>query len=547
MTQVKPNPILRLMPSMTDVAFLLPIVMLFTRLEGVRTMLGDGDTGWHIRTGEWMLAHHAIPRADLFSFTRPGQPWFAWEWLWDAAAAWLHQRWGLGAVVLASIFILCLTFALLYRLLNRRCGNGVIAIAITALAAAGSAIHWLARPHLFTWLFIVIFLHLIERVRQGRTHLLLWMPLLTILWTNLHGGFLAGVVILGAYAGGELIRALLATGARHRNQALRAAVPYLLTALGCLAASLINPYFYHLHAHIFEYLGDPYEMKHIGEFQSISFQHPAARYFEIMLALAAGTAISLTRKQNFGNVALIAGWAHLGLISSRNIPIFMLCSAPAVAETVARSLTALAKTPLPRWITAFAGFFGAVQSEIAPFENVGRVHAVCALVIAAIGLGTAAPGAGKLLKPEYDPKSYPAAALAKLDRPDQRIFTHDEWGDYLIYQLSPKGTKVYVDGRSDFYGPKFCEEYIDLLNVKYDWEQTLARYGVDTILLPPDAALASTVKESSHWRVVYDDGSAIVFQLARPDAERNSTSRTSGRDRGLAITESKSTVGETQL
>ena len=134
-----------------------------------------------------------------------------------------------------------------------------------------------------------------------------------------------------------------------------------------------------------------------------------------------------------------------------------------------------------------------------------------------------------------------------LDRPAQRIFTHDEWGDYLVYRLSPTGTKVFIDGRSDFYGEKFCQEYIELMNVRYDWEQKLSRYGVDTILLPPDAPLASTIKESRHWRVVYDDGSAIVFRPAGGAAERGekvSTSNTGGRGRDLPDTESSSVIVE---
>ena len=107
-----------------------------------------------------------------------------------------------------------------------------------------------------------------------------------------------------------------------------------------------------------------------------------------------------------------------------------------------------------------------------------------------------------------------AAAAEPLFEPSEHIFTHDEWGDYLIYKLSPRGFKVFVDGRSDFYGGKFGQEYIDVLEVKYNWQQTLDRYGVDTILLPCDAALTGALKESRRWRVAYDDGMAIVFRPA---------------------------------
>ncbi len=168
MTDTKPNPIFRLMPSLTDVAFLMPLVFLFTRMDGVGSMLGDGDTGWHIRTGQWILANGRVPHQDLFSYTMPDQPWYAWEWLWDIGAGWLHLHTGLAGVVLASMLVICLTCALLYRVVNRRCGNPLVAIGFTVLAAAAGTIHWLARPHLFTMLFTVLFMAVLQRVSEGR-------------------------------------------------------------------------------------------------------------------------------------------------------------------------------------------------------------------------------------------------------------------------------------------------------------------------------------------------------------------------------------------
>ena len=70
--------VLKLLPSFADFAFLMPIVFLFARMDGVKTLLSDCDTGWHIRTGEWILANRAVPSFDIFSFSKPGQPWFAW-------------------------------------------------------------------------------------------------------------------------------------------------------------------------------------------------------------------------------------------------------------------------------------------------------------------------------------------------------------------------------------------------------------------------------------------------------------------------------------
>jgi hypothetical protein len=155
------------------------------------------------------------------------------------------------------------------------------------------------------------------------------------------------------------------------------------------------------------------------------------------------------------------------------------------------------------------------------------------------GLAMRSPAAGLKLKPEYDRNTYPAGALAVLQNPALRIFTDDEWGDYLVYSRSPLGGKVFWDGRSDFYGGDNIEKWLTVLNVRWDWQQTLDEYGIDTILLPPRAPLATTIKGSSRWRVVYDDGIAIVFRPAASadgSGEQTSTRNIGGGARDLTIT-----------
>jgi len=557
MTEIKTNPIVRLLPSLTDVAFLLPLILLFAGLRGVRTLLGDGDTGWHVRIGEWILAHGQVPRQDMFSYTKPGQPFFAWEWLWDVGAAWLHQRWGLAGVVLASLLVIAFTTVLLYRLVYRRCGNPLVAIALTGLASAAASIHWLARPHLLTMLLMMVFLTLLESVREGHARLLWTLPVLMILWTNLHGGFPIGSIIVGACGGGGRLRAAVTRDSAERRASLQAAWPYLATAAGCALASLVNPYGYLLHTHLLEYFKDPFQLKYIQEFRSADFHSPPAMFLEVMLILGLGAAIWYGRRKQFTEVLLIAGFGHLSLVMVRNMPIYTLAAAPIVAVPLVAWLKALAEGPVAGWIRALAGTLVEIGEELNPLERPWRVHVAPTVVMLLFVAGMESPMAGIKFKAEYDPNDYPEKALAapnpawinragqgpvasnpvafragagwpvevagatetlsnpnKLFQPNQRIFTHDEWGDYLIYKLSPRGFKVFVDGRSDFYGGKFGQEYIDVLEVKYDWQQTLDRYGVDTILLPCNAALTGALKESRRWRVAYDDGMAIVFRPA---------------------------------
>src|SRR5215472_9949437 len=280
----------KLLPSLTDFAFLMPIVFLFARMDGMLTLLGDCDTGWHIRTGQWILANHAVPVRDIFSFSKPGQAWFAWEWLSEIIFAKLYSHGGLATLALFAILLLAITFTILFRLVRRK-SNAVVAIVVTILAASASSIHWLARPHLFTLLFLVLFHGALESVRAGKAQfaglpILAILPFATILWTNLHGGFFVGIVLVGSYGVGEGLRMLFAGESLGTRLALWQPGKYLASALACLAASLINPYTYHLHVHVVQFLRDPYQPTIVIEFLSLRFHHPVAIFFEAMLLLS---------------------------------------------------------------------------------------------------------------------------------------------------------------------------------------------------------------------------------------------------------------------
>ena len=504
-------------PSLTDVAFLLPLVFIFVKLQGAQTLLGDGDTGWHIRTGEWILANKAVPRHDLFSYTRPEQPWFAWEWLWDAVFAGLHAAQGLPAVVSASLLVICLTCALLYRETRRQSGDAIVSIVVTILAASAMSIHWLARPHLFTLLFGVVLFGLAERTRaDGNWLRLAWSLPLMAVWANVHGGFIAGLLTIACYLAGELLSAATAVAPEERRLARADARRWGLAFVGCAAATLATPYGWTLHQHIFGYLNEPYHFLYISEFRSLSFQSPAAIYFEILLALGFGAALFSLYERRYAHALLLLGWAHLALISARNIPIFAVFAAPLAANAVVAALRSLRTARLAGWIPSSATALSNFSADISRTDAAPRIHLASGAAFLLICLLMAAPNAPGAFKAQYDDKTYPEIAIRTLDELGaDRTFTTDEWGDYLIYRRHPQ-LQVFIDGRSDFYGAEFGERYLSTMSVHPGWQNALDEYGVDTVLLPVKASLSGALKENPRWPVVYDDGVAVIFRRRGP-------------------------------
>jgi len=366
-------------------------------------------------------------------------------------------------------------------------------------------------------LFVVVTLHLTMRAHEGRTRLLAWLVPLTVLWTNLHGGFFVVFLILGCYIASDLLNAVLDKDAEARAGFLRTAKAWAPYFAACLLATFLNPYGWELHHHVISYLTDPYSLQHISEFQAVNFHAPVVVYFEPLMALAIAVAFFDIRNRRFAEVFLSMGWLHLALIAQRNVPLFAICAAPAVARGVMAVIAAAERVPLASWVGRAAVWFRHASASFEETDRIGRVYlasAVPLMGVAAILLLTP-PRAGVLdnkFMSTYDPAAYPEKALSLLRGPETRhIFAEDEWGDYLIYHLYP-AKKVFVDGRSDFYGDDFGEKYLNILNARYDWQQGMDKYGIDTIVIAPKFALATLLKISPDWRLVYDDKVALVFR-----------------------------------
>jgi hypothetical protein len=171
-------------------------------------------------------------------------------------------------------------------------------------------------------------------------------------------------------------------------------------------------------------------------------------------------------------------------------------------------------------------------------EGHWRTHLVSALGILLITAILYAPAPPANFRARFDGKDFPLKALASLgdSAVHSRIFTSDQWGDYLIYNLYPRN-QVFIDGRSDFYGSRFIRTYLEIVNVNFNWQKNLDEYGVDTVLLPTDSSLVGALKESSRWHVVYDDGDAIIFRTAsHPEGPQVSAANRGGKDRDRKVT-----------
>ena len=231
----------------------------------------------------------------------------------------------------------------------------------------------------------------------------------------------------------------------------------------------------------------------------------------------------------------------MALIVQRNVPLFSVACAPLIAQAIVALIRAAKSSPLNENIGKVAGWFQSASAGVEVTDRIGRVYLVSAAGFAVVALLLFSPKPlNDRFVSAFDPKIFPEAALPALTSPEtHRIWAQDQWGDYLIYQLYP-ATKVFIDGRSDFYGDDFGEENLRLLDVQVGWDKTLDRYAIDTVVLSPKLALSSTLKVSRDWRVVYDDHYSIVFRRKAPASNSfPSDEEGSGRDRAIAKTNNR--------
>jgi hypothetical protein len=502
-----------LLPSLTDFFFAALLLWLFAGVGG-QGLLGDGDTGWHIRTGDYILQHHAVPRKDIFTFTRPNEPWFAWEWLSEVVFARIHQAWGLKGVALLAGIVLCGTATILFCHMLWSGGNLFFSLVAAILANGASSVHFLARPHVFTFLLLALSMWLLARDRRRPDRAIWLLAPATAIWVNLHGGFLALIACLGLTAAGYGLQWLFSRGSGDLFFLRRYS---LLTGL-CSLATLVNPYGYRLHMHLVGYLRSSFVMDAVQEFQSPSFRGERMFQFEVLLFTGLAMAGVLLTKKRFVETLLILFWAQASLASVRHVPIFAIVAAPILIGQLTEFWNDWARYK-PR--KSIAGILRDLGSEFAAKSLRATIWAP--VIVLAFAMSMSSSSAKDDTWPDDFPKAiFPvalvnrySARLCPVTGQMPRIFTSDQWGDYLTYRFYPR-IRIFIDGRSDLFGAALGKEYVKLSGGNYEWEQLLESYGIEIAIIPVGWPLAELLKRSPSWRLVKDDGLGILFEHRTP-------------------------------
>lgn len=456
---------------------LIPIV------AAVARPLVDPDLWWHLRTGR-LITESGIPDADPYSFTVRGRTWVTHEWLSEVIMWTIHDRSGAAGLIVAFTLIGALAFGIAFATSQARPGTTSF---IAALAAWAAAVATGVRPQMFNLVGLAFALWIMERVRRsGRARDGWPLIVVTILWVNLHSGYLLGCAVVGAHVLGALIER------KRRHGAELTAL-----ALACFAVAVVNPSGAAMWRYPFDTLRSPVMRDFIAEWASPDFHEAAFAPFLALLVISAVSMVVGRTTLPPVHGLLLATTAVAALQSIRHIAVFAIVAVPIVAPHVDAVVDRLrSRRAVRAGETAATGPPKAFTAMIALLT-----------VVASIGLMSSAVAANDIVTE----RDLPSDAVDYLERTGlvaEPGFNQYRFGGYLIWRDVP----VFVDGRADVYGDEFLSTYVETHRVGADWRRALDDHGVAWIMIEPDHELGVILDEAHDWQRTFGDDIAVIFE-----------------------------------
>jgi len=454
-------------PARHLIPLLVAVLLIPAVLGSSKTIFNDGDVSWHVATGQWILQHRALPHSDPFSFTWAGRPWVPIEWLSEVILALAYRIGsyaGLAALVTAALMAV---HAVVYLSAAERIRSALLPVVAMDFVLVPMT---LARPHLLTWPVLALWTWLMLRARDQDRAPPLVAALLITLWANMHGGWVFGLAIAGAFG----LEALIAS--EDRARALR---QWLIFGIACVAAPFIN-------ANGIEGVFHPLRFTHLQMLPLIDEWKPSSPsmtpFFFGVLALTLGLIV----------------WKRPRLHLVRWVLLFALLALALFQVRQQAMLAIVAAIVLPRGFGPVRGLQeGAIDRAALPLTIGGAV-----LLIAVRAIMPLSP-------PENDANPWKLIAAVPPELRAQPVLNGYSMGGPLILS----GIRPYIDGRGDMYGDELVLDYARM--TKGDaaaLSRAVHRWNIRWAILPNDyKALIAVLDRSGEWRRVANDQAGVIY------------------------------------
>ena len=454
----------------------------------------DPDFWWHLRTGQLIDQTRSIPNADPFSFTAAAKPWIAHEWL---SELFIFKSFELGSYgLLIFIFSAIITASFIFSYFRcPKASKPYLAGFAVLLGALTSAPIWGVRPQMFNLFFTSIFLFFLDGFRRnGNFKMLIPIPLITILWVNLHAGYILGIAIEIIYIFGNILELFIKKfGKKEKIDEAEQKSFWLLVGVltASILAMLVNPAGFRIFAYPFQTLTDSAMQTYINEWFSPDFHQLIWQPFALLILVLIGAGMSGHRPISITKILLTLVFGYGALRSIRNIPLFSIAVIPALAEQ----------------FNSLIEFQPAVQKQNHNFRYVASMTIFALAIILALGFNQVTKNQEKV---EADTFPKDAVEWIRENKPKGNLFNSYNWGGYIIWKLFPD-YPVYIDGRADLYGKEFVSKYTEVYFTKQGWEEKLNQDNIGIAILESKSMLADALRQSYLWKKSFEDKNSVIF------------------------------------
>ena len=452
--------------------------------------IAEPDIWCRLRNAAYILQHHSILRADIFSFTAMGVPWTNFEWLSDLIFLGAFKAHGLqGLIVLYSLVMLAIFAGAYYRAI-RAGADCKDAAVLTTAGVCLAAVALAPRALLFGWLCITILLLVLDRFQKTGTALWI-LPPLFVLWINLHGSWIYGMVVLGLTIASGLVQGTWGQVAARRwnSTELR---KLLLASAASVAALFLNPFGYKLLLVPLQFFKMQSFMQYVDYWRPVDFETWNGKLAMALVFLIVAAALFSARRWELRDVLLLAFALWSGLSHVRFLDFTAFISVPILAPHIK--------------------LFPPYDPDIdKPWLN--------AVVMAgiAVALIFTFPSARRLQQTVDN--EYPSAALKYMQQHgiNGRIFSPAEFGGFI--EWTAPDVQSFTDGRSVFVETGIFQDSMRAL-LNNEPFPILDRYRVDHVLLEKTWPLASVLMNSPDWRPIYSDNLVLLFERSSLPAQQ---------------------------
>ncbi len=467
-------------PATVDPAPAIAFCALFVLVLFLPTILTDTDTLWQIRTGEWILDHRAIPAIDPFSYTAGGKPWFAHEWLAETLMALIWRAAGMAGIMILAAAAAGLTGAIVLRH-ARRFLPGIYAVLALIVALSNAAPSLLARPHLLAWPCLALWCAGLANARAHRVTPSFWLLPVMLIWVNLHGSFIIGLIL-----GFALMLEAVCDNPANARRVLSDWTGFLLAAF---AVTLLNPDGLSGALFPIQMIGMK-SLVWIGEWQPTDF----GRLQPLELMILAGLALGLSGAVRLPPMRwlILLGLVHGALAHARNEQLLGLIGVLILAEPLGASLGRGCATRLP---------------------PVWRRGATAAAVIALAAM------AARLALP-LDPALTGEAFATLVNRVPPAVRATPVLNDYSLGgNLIFAGQRPFIDSRADLYGDAFLTAYRDIAAAgQMPVIATLTRHDIGWTIFPAGHPIVATLDHTPRWHRLLEAEGMIIHARDGPPA-----------------------------